>query len=113
MKTEVKNVNDAQWRAIVNCDAAFDGQFFYGVTSTGVFCRPSCRSRTPRRENVRIFHSNREAQAAGFRPCKHCHPETLHFEATDTCTIGPGDASVGRDAPNGRSDVTPWSESRQ
>ncbi|MCL6516789.1 MAG: hypothetical protein K6T67_07575 [Alicyclobacillus sp.] len=54
-----------------------------------------------------------EAQATGFRPCKHCHPETFRFEATDGSAIGSGDAFVGRDAPNRRSDVTPWSESRR
>jgi AraC family transcriptional regulator of adaptative response / methylphosphotriester-DNA alkyltransferase methyltransferase len=65
----------ALWNAIVNCETTFDGQYFYGVLTTGIFCRPSCKSRTPRRENVRIFRSVEEAQAAGFRPCKRCCPE--------------------------------------
>jgi AraC family transcriptional regulator of adaptative response / methylphosphotriester-DNA alkyltransferase methyltransferase len=69
-------MDEAQWKAIVNCDATFDGRFFYGVTTTGIFCRPSCRSRAPLPEHVRIFKSAGEAQAAGFRPCKRCRPDT-------------------------------------
>ena len=49
-------------------------RFFYAVTTTGVFCRPSCASRRPLRANVRFFRSAAEAQAAGFRPCKRCRP---------------------------------------
>ncbi|MCL6516648.1 Ada metal-binding domain-containing protein [Alicyclobacillus sp.] len=63
------------WHAIVNCDVAYDGRFYYGVVSTGVFCRPSCRSKTPKREHVRIFLTTGEARAAGFRPCKRCKPD--------------------------------------
>ncbi|MCL6633215.1 MAG: bifunctional transcriptional activator/DNA repair enzyme AdaA [Alicyclobacillus herbarius] len=70
-------VDDALWEAIVNCEPTFDGQFFYAVISTGIFCRPSCRSRTPLRENVRIFRSVEDARAAGFRPCKRCRPDAL------------------------------------
>jgi AraC family transcriptional regulator of adaptative response / methylphosphotriester-DNA alkyltransferase methyltransferase len=73
------NVDAALWRAIVNCDPTFDGQYVYAVTTTGIFCRPSCRSRTPKPENVRIFHSPDEALAAGFRPCKRCRPEENAF----------------------------------
>lgn len=51
-------------------------QFFYGVTTTGVFCRPDCGSRRPRRANVRLFSSVAEAAGAGFRPCKRCKPTT-------------------------------------
>ena len=50
--------------------------FFYGVTTTGVFCRPGCRSRRPLRPNVRYFRTAAEAGAAGFRPCKRCRPES-------------------------------------
>lgn len=62
------------WRAIELRDAAFDGVFFYGVRTTGVFCRPSCASRQPRRANVAFFASAEAAEAAGFRPCQRCHP---------------------------------------
>jgi AraC family transcriptional regulator of adaptative response / methylphosphotriester-DNA alkyltransferase methyltransferase len=69
------SVNVALWKAIVNCEPTFDGQYVYAVTTTGIFCRPSCRSRTPKPENVRIFRSPAEALAAGFRPCKRCRPD--------------------------------------
>jgi AraC family transcriptional regulator of adaptative response / methylphosphotriester-DNA alkyltransferase methyltransferase len=68
-------VDKAIWKAIVNCETTFDGKYYYAVISTGIFCRPSCRSRIPRRENVRIFCSVNEAKLAGFRPCKRCRPD--------------------------------------
>lgn len=52
-----------------------DGAFVYAVRSTGVFCRPSCKSKTPNRARVCFFHTAAQAQAAGFRPCKRCRPE--------------------------------------
>lgn len=67
--------DDAKWTAVVACDRAFDGRFFYGVATTGVFCRPSCRARTPRREYVLFFDAAGEALARGFRPCKRCRPD--------------------------------------
>lgn len=68
-------VHEAIWQAIVDCDPAFDGQYFYGVISTGIFCRPSCKSRTPKEHNIRLFQSVGDARLAGFRPCKRCRPE--------------------------------------
>ena len=66
----------ACWRAVVARDARFDGRFFTGVTSTGIYCRPVCPARTPRRENV-VFHPTAaSAEAAGFRACLRCRPET-------------------------------------
>ena len=62
------------WRATSVRDTRFDGAFWYGVTTTGVFCRPSCPSRRPRRDHVRFFTSTAAATAAGFRPCKRCAP---------------------------------------
>jgi AraC family transcriptional regulator of adaptative response / DNA-3-methyladenine glycosylase II len=56
-------------------DARFDGRLFVGVTSTGVYCRPVCRVRTPRRENCRFFDTRAQAEAAAFRPCMKCRPE--------------------------------------
>jgi AraC family transcriptional regulator of adaptative response / DNA-3-methyladenine glycosylase II len=61
--------------ALLARDARFDGQWFVGVTSTGVYCRPICRVRTPRRENCRFFPSATLAEAARFRPCLKCRPE--------------------------------------
>jgi len=67
---------NACYRIIQARDARFDGKFFTGVTSTGIYCRPICPARTPKRENVRFFSCAAAAEAAGFRPCKRCRPET-------------------------------------
>ena len=63
------------YRAVVSRDARFDGRLFVGVTSTGIYCRPVCRVRTPLRRNCRFFASAPLAEAAGFRPCLRCRPE--------------------------------------
>ena len=63
------------WRAIRSRDAGFDGQFYYGVLTTGVYCRPACSSRQPKRENVRFFALPEAARGAGLRPCKRCRPD--------------------------------------
>ncbi len=67
--------SDRVWRAIEACDPRFDGWVFCGVTSTGIYCRPGCPARTPKRENVRLFASAAAAQSAGFRACKRCRPD--------------------------------------
>ncbi|HET9823388.1 MAG TPA: AlkA N-terminal domain-containing protein [Burkholderiaceae bacterium] len=67
--------DDSAYRAIVAHDARFDGRLFIGVTSTGVYCRPVCRVRTPMRRNCRFFANAPSAEAAGFRPCLRCRPE--------------------------------------
>src|SRR5829696_639058 len=63
------------YRAVLGKDARFDGWFVTGVTSTGIYCRPSCPAVTPRRENVRFYPSAAAAQGAGFRACKRCRPD--------------------------------------
>ncbi|MBO0723205.1 MAG: bifunctional DNA-binding transcriptional regulator/O6-methylguanine-DNA methyltransferase Ada [Blastocatellia bacterium] len=65
------------WRAIETRDSGYDGIFWYGVRSTGVFCRPACSSRLPRRENVRFFALPEAARHAGFRACLRCRPDNL------------------------------------
>lgn len=75
MKQTQRLPNDIEFAAIRGNDASFDGRFYYGVASTKIFCRPSCVSRAPKRENVRIFGSVDAAQIAGFRPCKRCQPD--------------------------------------
>ncbi len=65
---------DHCWQAVKARDASKDGQFYYGVLTTGVYCRPSCASRQPLRKNLRYFDSPAAAEAAGFRPCKRCRP---------------------------------------
>ncbi|HLH14097.1 MAG TPA: AlkA N-terminal domain-containing protein [Solirubrobacteraceae bacterium] len=63
------------WQAVDACDPRFDGWIYCGVKTTGVYCRPSCPARTPKRENVRFFATAAAAQAAGFRACKRCRPD--------------------------------------
>ena len=62
------------WQAVLRRDRNRDGQFLFGVTTTGVFCRPSCAARRPRRKNVRFFRTAAEAESAGLRPCLRCRP---------------------------------------
>ena len=65
---------DERYEAIRRRDRAFDGTFFYGVRTTGVYCRPSCFARLARRENVSFHATTQDAERAGFRPCKRCRP---------------------------------------
>lgn len=66
---------DAAYEALQTHDARFDGRLFVGVTSTGIYCRPVCRVRLPRRENCRFFSTAAQAEAERFRPCMKCRPE--------------------------------------
>lgn len=66
-----------RWKALASRDAAADGTFVYGVTSTGIYCRPSCPSRRPRADRVRFFDTTSEARQGGFRACKRCRPDTV------------------------------------
>lgn len=66
---------DRCYQAAQSKDARFDGWFFCGVTSTGIYCRPSCPARTPKRENIRFYPSAAAAQQAGFRACLRCRPD--------------------------------------
>jgi AraC family transcriptional regulator of adaptative response/methylated-DNA-[protein]-cysteine methyltransferase len=66
---------ETAWRAVATRDARFDGRLVYAVSTTGIFCRPSCSSRRPLRHHVRLFATPGEARAAGFRPCRRCTPE--------------------------------------
>ncbi len=67
--------DDSRYKAVVDRNRAADGQFFYAVTTTGVYCRPSCASRRPNRENVRFYGSAEAAEAGGFRACRRCRPD--------------------------------------
>lgn len=71
------NDPDALYQAVASRDRRFDGRFVLGVTSTGIYCRPSCPARTPKRENVRYFALPAAAVAAGFRACRRCRPERV------------------------------------
>lgn len=69
--------DDRAWQAVLARDRTFDGRFVTGVLSTGIYCRPSCAARHPRRENVRFFGGPRDAEAAGLRPCLRCRPNDV------------------------------------
>jgi AraC family transcriptional regulator, regulatory protein of adaptative response / DNA-3-methyladenine glycosylase II len=66
---------EACYRAMSSRDGRFDGRFYIGVTSTGIYCRPVCPAQTPRRANVRFYKSAAAAEAAGFRACRRCRPQ--------------------------------------
>jgi AraC family transcriptional regulator of adaptative response/methylated-DNA-[protein]-cysteine methyltransferase len=69
--------DDARWAAVLARDAAADGTFYYGVRSTGVYCRPSCPARRPRRDRVAFFDTGAAAEAAGYRACRRCRPREV------------------------------------
>jgi AraC family transcriptional regulator, regulatory protein of adaptative response / methylated-DNA-[protein]-cysteine methyltransferase len=71
METEI------YWRAVAENDARFDGAFYMGVKTTGIYCRPSCRARTPKRENVAFFSTWAAAEASGLRACLRCRPRDV------------------------------------
>jgi AraC family transcriptional regulator, regulatory protein of adaptative response / methylated-DNA-[protein]-cysteine methyltransferase len=72
---------DAAWASVLGRDRTADGSFVTGVLTTGIYCRPSCAARHPRRENVRFFASGAEARAAGLRACRRCLPDEVTREA--------------------------------
>ncbi|HEU5141258.1 MAG TPA: Ada metal-binding domain-containing protein [Bacillales bacterium] len=61
-------------------DSSYDGIFYTAVKSTGIYCRPSCKSRKPKRENVAFYQTSRAAEKAGFRACKRCRPDKVSFD---------------------------------
>ena len=68
------HTNEERWQAVIERDKRFDGEFVFAVRSTGIFCRPTCPARRPRRENVLFYSAPGEAEGAGFRPCLRCRP---------------------------------------
>jgi len=77
-RSHIENA-DWRWLAVKSKSPQFDGILYFGVRTTGVFCRPSCSSRPPKRENVTFFGSATDAANAGFRPCLRCKPENSYF----------------------------------
>ncbi len=65
------------WQAVTARDGRYDGTFVYAVRSTGIYCRPSCPARRPRREQVKFFNVPEAAECAGFRPCRRCDPRSV------------------------------------
>ena len=75
------SADSERWAAVMARDKSYDGQFFFSVATTGVYCRPSCPSRQAKRENVEFHATSTEAEAAGFRPCRRCRPDELSLDA--------------------------------
>ncbi|WP_206300224.1 DNA-3-methyladenine glycosylase 2 family protein [Streptomyces mangrovisoli] len=69
--------DDSRYEAVRSRDGRFDGEFFFGVETTGIYCRPSCPAVTPKRANVRFFATAAAAQRAGFRACRRCRPDAV------------------------------------
>lgn len=67
--------DDDKWNAVIKCDKRYDGLFYYGVKTTGIFCRPSCKAKAPLKKNTFFFDSIDDSLKAGFRPCKMCRPD--------------------------------------
>jgi AraC family transcriptional regulator, regulatory protein of adaptative response / methylated-DNA-[protein]-cysteine methyltransferase len=78
--TELPTEQDPRWARVVARDRSADGEFFYSVRTTGVYCRPSCAARLANPKNVRFHPTTVEAEAAGFRPCKRCKPDQPPLE---------------------------------
>src|SRR5215475_12793861 len=68
---------DGYWEAVVSRDSRRDGEFFFAVSTTGVYCRSSCAARRPRRENVQFFRTPEAAEQAGYRACLRCRPRAF------------------------------------
>lgn len=81
-------VNDeTRWEAVIRRDRNADGAFYYAVQTTGVYCRPSCAARLPRREHVRFYTTGGEAVQAGFRPCKRCKPQDMMLASSQAIAV--------------------------
>jgi AraC family transcriptional regulator of adaptative response/methylated-DNA-[protein]-cysteine methyltransferase len=75
--TSITITEDLRWQAVLARDGQSDGKFVFAVASTGVYCRPSCPARRPRRENVQFFRQPQQAEKAGFRECLRCRPKAV------------------------------------
>ena len=91
----------AAWQAVEARDARADGQFVYAVRSTGIYCRPSCPSRRPRRDRVEFFRGPRDAEEGGFRACRRCRPERREAPLAERARAII-DAAAGTDVPLAR-----------
>lgn len=89
-------LNDPRWARVLARDAQADGAFFYSVTTTGVYCRPSCAARPARPENVRFHADTQAAEQAGFRACKRCRPDRLATTASEQIRFSVGACALGR-----------------
>ncbi|ATP40753.1 AraC family transcriptional regulator [Solibacillus sp. R5-41] len=80
---DVDMMTNEKWQAIIDNDASYNNQFFYAVKTTGIFCKPSCKSRVPKKENVCIFPNAEQALRANFRPCKRCKPTNVRLPESE------------------------------
>jgi len=86
-RNHVDVANDPRWARIVARDRTADGHLWYSVVTTGVYCRPSCPSRSANPKNVQLHDTVKEAMATGFRPCKRCNPDGLSVEAENVAIV--------------------------
>jgi AraC family transcriptional regulator, regulatory protein of adaptative response / methylated-DNA-[protein]-cysteine methyltransferase len=84
---ELGVTNDPRWVRLLARDRTADGKFWYSVVTTGVYCRPSCPSRTANPKNVQLHDTLADAKATGFRPCKRCHPDGLSIDAENAALV--------------------------
>ncbi|MGN3973566.1 bifunctional transcriptional activator/DNA repair enzyme AdaA [Tsuneonella sp. SYSU-LHT278] len=104
--------DDDRWRIAMAKDRRYDGRFVTGVHSTGIYCRPSCPARAPRRENVRFYATCAEAEAAGLRSCKRCVPDDVsREEAAVIAAIDEIKASAGQPRLDDLAELTGYSPS--
>jgi AraC family transcriptional regulator of adaptative response/methylated-DNA-[protein]-cysteine methyltransferase len=101
--------DEARWAAVAGRDAAADGCFYYAVATTGVYCRPSCPSRSARRENVSFHASPADAERAGFRPCKRCRPNEASLAERRAAAVGAACRGIER-ALTGGEEVPQFAE---
>lgn len=87
IKAAPKTLSDPRWRQVLARDSKAEGQFFYAVKTTGVYCRPSCGARHPLPENVDFYLTAEAAEAAGFRACKRCKPNQHSLLAANTAKV--------------------------
>ena len=88
--------NEAFYDAVMTRDRQQDGHFVYGVTSTGVYCRPSCASRRPKPENLRYYPLPEAAERAGFRPRKRCRPRAVEAPDPQAAAVRRACAAIAR-----------------
>lgn len=79
--------DEVRWSAVLNRDTAFDGHFYYAVETTGIYCRPSCPAKRPKRNHVRFYDTIEDAEAFGFRACKRCNPGRPSLAAAQSAKI--------------------------
>lgn len=107
--------DDTRLHAVLTRDRSADGRFVYGVTTTGIYCRPSCPSRKPKAENIVFFATPQNAELEGYRPCKRCHPRNTRTPSphaplvAEACRmIEAEDGAPALDALAAQAGLSPW-----